>query len=63
MHFLRRYADVYGDTPVRSLTHHRMVVARRLLETTQLSVTDICAAAFGSWEQHSPRRRGFRVAS
>ncbi len=55
-HFLRRYAAVYGDTPLRSLTTRRMLAARHLLETTQLSVTEICfAVGFSSLGSFSHR--------
>ena len=57
-HFLRRYADVYGDTPVRALSRHRMLAARQLLATTELSVTDVCAAVgFASLASFSHRFR------
>lgn len=57
-HFLRRYADVYGITPARDLTHHRLLAARHLLETTDLSVTDVCTrVGFASLGSFSDRFR------
>lgn len=41
-HFVRRFARVVGEPPGRYQTRKRMELARRLLETTDLSVTQIC---------------------
>ena len=43
-HFLRVYQQAYGVTPHQDLTRARMQAARRLLEETELPVTDICFA-------------------
>lgn len=57
-HFLRRYAQVYGRTPARDLTHQRLLAARDLLESTDLSVTDVCArVGFASLGSFSARFR------
>lgn len=57
-HFLRRYARVYGRTPARDLTHHRLLHARDLLESTELSVTEVCSrVGFTSLGSFSSRFR------
>ncbi|HZF08196.1 MAG TPA: AraC family transcriptional regulator [Thermoanaerobaculia bacterium] len=43
-HFLRLFRQAYGETPARCLARLRLERARRLLETTDRSVTDICFA-------------------
>jgi transcriptional regulator GlxA family with amidase domain len=43
-HFLRVYQQAYGVTPHQDLTRARVQAARRLLEETELPVTDICFA-------------------
>lgn len=43
-HLHRLFADTYGETPHEYLTRVRLAEARRLLETTDLSVTDVCLA-------------------
>ena len=43
-HFIRRYRDEYGLTPHQHLTHVRIQAARRLLDETDLSVTEVCFA-------------------
>lgn len=61
-HFARRYAAVYGTTPMRALTHRRMLAARELLATTQWSVTDVCVrvgfASLGSFSDRFRRQFG-----
>jgi AraC family transcriptional activator FtrA len=48
-HFARRFRAETGTTPLRWLTLQRVLLARRLLETTDLSVQQIAArAGFGS---------------
>lgn len=41
-HFLRRFRQVYQETPHAYLTRVRMARARELLAETELSVTDVC---------------------
>ena len=41
-HFLRLFRQAYGETPARYLSRLRLERARRLLETTDRSVTEIC---------------------
>lgn len=41
-YFLRQFKRYFGITPHQFLTQKRMRVAKRLLETTDRSVTDIC---------------------
>lgn len=57
-HFLRRYAQVYGRTPARDLTHHRLLAARELLEATDRTVTEVCMdVGFASLGSFSDRFR------
>ena len=44
-HFHRAFTCAFGRTPHEYRTELRLAYARRLLETTQLPVIDICAAA------------------
>ena len=41
-HFLRAFAETYGQTPGRYLTHRRIERAKDLLRTANLTVTEIC---------------------
>lgn len=41
-HLQRLFKDVVGETPHEYLTRQRLDCARKLLETTDLSVTEIC---------------------
>jgi transcriptional regulator GlxA family with amidase domain len=41
-HFLRLFRDAYGETPGRYRARMRLERARRLLETTDRSVIEIC---------------------
>ncbi len=41
-HFLRSFRHAFGETPHKYLTRRRLERARRLLERTDLSVTEIC---------------------
>jgi transcriptional regulator GlxA family with amidase domain len=41
-HFLRLFRQAYGETPLRYLAQLRLERARTLLETSDLSVTEIC---------------------
>jgi AraC-like DNA-binding protein len=43
-HFHRVFSQVYGITPLRALADRRMHMARKLLETTDTSVSAICRA-------------------
>jgi transcriptional regulator GlxA family with amidase domain len=58
-HFARRFRAETGTTPLQWLVQQRVLLARRLLETTELSVAQIAArAGFGSalsLRQHSQR--------
>lgn len=40
-HFIRRFRQTYGDTPHRYLVRQRMLRAKQLLVTTEISVTDV----------------------
>jgi len=44
-HLLRSFRKVFGATPHQVLTDRRFQEAKRLLATTELSVTEICLAA------------------
>jgi transcriptional regulator GlxA family with amidase domain len=41
-HFLRLFRQAYGETPGRYLAQARLERARRLLEATDRSVTEVC---------------------
>jgi len=41
-HFLRAFAETYGQTPGRYLTYRRIERAKDLLRTANLTVTEIC---------------------
>lgn len=41
-HFIRAFRKAYGSTPHKYLVQQRIQQARRLLERTDLPVTDIC---------------------
>ncbi|OLT31985.1 AraC family transcriptional regulator [Actinomadura sp. CNU-125] len=41
-HFVRLFADVYGETPGRYLARRRIERAQDLLRTADLTVTEIC---------------------
>jgi AraC-like DNA-binding protein len=43
-HFHRSFTQAFGQTPHQYLTSLRMARARRLLETTRLTVTEVCGA-------------------
>jgi AraC-like DNA-binding protein len=44
-HLLRTFRNVFGKSPHQLLTERRLDEAKRLLATTDLSVTDICLAS------------------
>lgn len=41
---MREFRRAFGDTPHRYLTRRRIELAKALLETTTMSVTDVCFA-------------------
>lgn len=41
-HFVRRFADTYGETPMRYLTRRRIERAQDLLRSANLTVTEVC---------------------
>jgi AraC-like DNA-binding protein len=41
-HFVRRFRDVYGETPGQYLTRRRIERAQDLLRSANLTVTEIC---------------------
>jgi AraC-like DNA-binding protein len=41
-HFVRCFASVYGETPMRYLTRRRIERAQDLLRSANLTVTEIC---------------------
>lgn len=43
-HFIRLFRQVYKQTPHQYLIHRRIDRAKKLLQSSDLSVTDICAA-------------------
>jgi AraC family transcriptional regulator len=43
-HFLRQFKEAFGETPHQYLTRRRLERAQHLLQTTEMSVTDICFA-------------------
>ncbi len=66
-HFLRQFKAEFGDTPHQYVTTRRIARARHLLETTELSVTEVCLevgfSSLGSFSSlfqrhvgHSPAR-------
>lgn len=74
-HFLRLFKRAYGETPLRYLQQRRVAEARRLLELTDLTVTEVCmrvgfsslgsfSSLFASTVGHAPshyRRRVFAL--
>jgi AraC-like DNA-binding protein len=55
-HFLRSFADTYGQTPSAYLTERRIERAQDLLRATTLSVTEVChAVGFSSLGSFSTR--------
>lgn len=66
-HFIRSFKRAYGLTPHQYLTRQRVLEARRLLETTQIPITEVClevgfsslgsfGAMFKRHVGHSPTR-------
>jgi AraC-like DNA-binding protein len=63
-HFLRLFRQAYGETPARYLAHVRLERARILLETSQMSVTEICLdVGYESLTSFSSAFRRFAGAS
>ena len=57
-HFVRRFADAYGETPMRYLTRRRIERAQDLLRSANLTVTEICMmVGFSSLGSFSSRFR------
>jgi AraC-like DNA-binding protein len=57
-HFCRRFADAYGETPMRYLTHRRIERAQDLLRSANLTVTEVCMlVGFSSLGSFSSRFR------
>jgi AraC-like DNA-binding protein len=57
-HFCRRFADAYGETPMRYLTRRRIERAQDLLRSANLTVTEVCMlVGFSSLGSFSSRFR------
>lgn len=57
-HFVRRFAEAYGETPMRYLTRRRIERAQDLLRSANLTVTEICVmVGFSSLGSFSTRFR------
>jgi AraC-like DNA-binding protein len=57
-HFVRTFADTYGDTPMRYLTRRRIERAQDLLRSANLTVTEVCMmVGFSSLGSFSSRFR------
>lgn len=57
-HFVRRFADAYGETPMRYVTRRRIERAQDLLRSANLTVTEICVmVGFSSLGSFSSRFR------
>ncbi len=57
-HFARRFADAYGETPMRYVTRRRIERAQDLLRSANLTVTEICVmVGFSSLGSFSTRFR------
>ena len=57
-HFIRRFADAYGETPMRYLTRRRIERAQDLLRTANLTITEVCMlVGFSSLGSFSSRFR------
>jgi len=57
-HFTRRFAEAYGDTPMRYLTRRRIERAQDLLRAANLTVTEVCMlVGFSSLGSFSSRFR------
>lgn len=57
-HFVRTFADTYGDTPMRYLTRRRVERPQGLLRSANLTVTEVCMmVGFSSLGSFSSRFR------
>ena len=57
-HFCRRFAETYGETPMRYLTRRRIERAQDLLRSANLTVTEVCMlVGFSSLGSFSSRFR------
>ena len=57
-HFTRRFAQAYGETPMRYLTRRRIERAQDLLRSANLTVTEVCMlVGFSSLGSFSSRFR------
>jgi transcriptional regulator GlxA family with amidase domain len=57
-HFCCRFADAYGETPMRYLTRRRIERAQDLLRSANLTVTEVCMlVGFSSLGSFSSRFR------
>ena len=57
-HFVRRFGDAFGETPIRYLTRRRIERAQDLLRLANLTVTEVCTAVgFASLGSFSARFR------
>lgn len=57
-HFTRRFAETYGETPIRYLTRRRIERAQDLLRAANLTVTEVCMmVGFSSLGSFSSRFR------
>jgi AraC family transcriptional regulator len=66
-HFLRTFAQVFGQTPHQFLTATRLTKAHQLLVGTELSVTDVCLnvgfESLGSFSSLFRRHFGFSASA
>jgi transcriptional regulator GlxA family with amidase domain len=57
-HFNRRFAEAYGETPMRYLTRRRIERAQDLLRAANLTITEVCMlVGFSSLGSFSSRFR------
>ncbi len=57
-HFARRFAEAYGETPIRYLTRRRIERAQDLLRAANLTITEVCMmVGFSSLGSFSSRFR------
>jgi AraC-like DNA-binding protein len=57
-HFVRRFAETYGETPMRYLTRRRIERAQDLLRSANLTVSEVCMlVGFSSLGSFSSRFR------
>jgi transcriptional regulator GlxA family with amidase domain len=61
-HFVRCFAETYGETPMRYLTRRRIERARDLLRSANLTVTEVCMlvgfSSLGSFSSRFREQRG-----